>query len=241
MHPPPPAYPPHVYPPPPPPLRPVRGPAIFAVVALAGVAVVGLVAAVIDLWYAALVDRLIEDPSSVPDSEITTGDLVYAASGILEALSYVLAAVAFLVWLFRVRSNAEILSPDGHRRSRPWVIFGWVVPIIAFWFPKQVVDDIWHASTRAAAPSKGLINGWWAAWLVHNIVTNVAGRLLNKAGDLDALASAARFDAFDILLMIIAAGLAIGVVRKITDAQEDTRAAAAAGVMPGSPGMYQPY
>ncbi|MFC4112487.1 DUF4328 domain-containing protein [Nonomuraea zeae] len=233
MYPPPSGYP----APPPPPLQPVRGVALFAVAALICDSAVGVVAAVIDLWYAGMVDRMIVDPYSVPDSEITTGDLVYGLSGIVETVVYVVAVVAFLVWLYRVRANAEILSPGGHRRGRPWLIIGWVVPIINFWFPKQIVDDIWYASTRAgqeSAPSRGLINVWWAAWLIASLVSNLAGRLLFGAEELDSLAAAARFDVVSITLMLVAALLAIGVIRKISDAQEQHLPAPAA-FAPGYP------
>ncbi|MEV4171022.1 DUF4328 domain-containing protein [Nonomuraea sp. NPDC049709] len=226
------------YAPPPPPLRPVRGVAIFAAVALVCHSAVGIVAAVIDLWYAGLVDRMIADIDSVPEAEISTGDLVYGLSGVAETVVYVVTVVAFLVWLFRVRANAELLSPGGHRRSAPWLIFGWAVPIIAFWFPKQIVDDIWHASARTGG-SKGLINAWWAAWLVGSTVSNVAGRLLFNAEELDSLAAAARFDVVSIALMLVAAALAIGVVRRITDVQEQQRSFPAP--MAGVPGGYPAY
>ncbi|WP_345565679.1 DUF4328 domain-containing protein [Nonomuraea rosea] len=201
----------------------MRGVALFAVVALICDSAVGVMAAVIDLWYAALVDRMIVDVESVPESEINTADFVYGLSGILETVVYVVAVVAFLAWLHRVRDNAELLSPDGHRRSRAWLFFGWAVPIVNFWFPKQIVDDIWYASTlagRESSPSKGLINGWWAAWLIGSLVSNLGGRLLFGADELDSLSAAARFDVVSIALMLIAALLAIGVIRKISDAQE---------------------
>lgn len=244
MYPPPPSYP--GYPPPQMPLRPVRGVAIFAVVALVCDSLIGIVAAVIDLWYASLVDRMIADVDSVPEAEIDTGDLVYGLSGILETVVYVVAIVAFLVWLFRVRANAEILAPGGHRRGQPWLIFGWVVPIVSFWFPKQIVDDIWSASSRVPSPPRGLFNAWWAAWLIGTWVANVAGRLLFNADELEPLAAAARFDVVGIALMLIAAVLAIGVIRKITEAQEEHRSAAGmpsagmplGGMAPGASGGY---
>ncbi|MEU0484465.1 DUF4328 domain-containing protein [Streptosporangium sp. NPDC006013] len=221
------------YPPPPTPLRPVRGVAVFAVVALVCDSLIGIVAAVIDLWYASLVDRMIVDLDSVSEAEIDTADFVYGLSGILEAVVYLVAVVAFLVWLFRVRANAEILSPGGHRRSQPWLIFGWMVPIINFWFPKQIVDDIWYASSRVPSPPRGLFNAWWAAWLIGTWVTNAAVRLLFNSDGLEPLAAAARFDVVSIVLMLIAAVLAIGVIRKITEAQEEHRSAAAAGMPSG--------
>ncbi|MEV0353108.1 DUF4328 domain-containing protein [Nonomuraea sp. NPDC050680] len=240
MYPPPPSHP--GYPPPPMPLRPVRGVAIFAVVALVCDSLVGIVAAGIDLWYASFVDRMVVDVDSVSEAEIDTADLVYGLSGILEAVVYVVAIVAFLVWLFKVRVNAEILSPGGHRRGQPWLIFGWVVPIVNFWFPKQIVDDIWYASSRVPSPPRGLFNAWWAAWLIGSWVTNVGSRLLFKAEELESLAAAARFDVVSIVLMLIAAVLAIGVIRKITEAQEEHRAAAAADMAYGGmpPGGMPP-
>ncbi|WP_176903356.1 DUF4328 domain-containing protein [Nonomuraea maritima] len=199
-------------------------------------ALVGVVAATIDLWYASLVDRLIVDLDSVSEAEIETGDLVYGLSGVLEVLAYAITAVAFLVWLYRVRTNAEVLSPDGHRRSRPWVIFGWIVPIICFWFPKQIVDDIWYASARTPRPSKALPNAWWAIWISVTLATQVASRLLLRADDLESMAAAARFDVVSIAFMIIAALLATGVISRITHAQEEHRSAAAAGLPPfGTP------
>lgn len=150
MDPPPPSF--HGYPPPPSPLRPVRGLALFAMITLACHALVMVVAAAIDLWYASLVDRIIVDLDSVSAEEIETGDLVYGLSGIFEILAYVITATAFVMWLYRVRTNAEILLPDGHRRSRPWVIFGWLVPIISFWFPKQRLPGLLTTASRRAGP-----------------------------------------------------------------------------------------
>lgn len=226
------------------PLRPVRGVAIFAVVALVCDSLIGMVAAVIDLWYAALVDRMVADLGSVSEAEIATGDLVYGLSGILEMVVYVVAAVAFLVWLFKVRANAEILSPGGHRRGRPWLIFSWVVPIVCFWFPKQIVDDIWSASSRLPSPPRGLFNAWWAVWLIGTWVQNAAGRLLFKADELEPLAAAARFDVVGIVLALIAAVLAIGIIRKITDAQEEHHSGTAGmplgGMAPSAPGDAYP-
>ncbi|MEV1172778.1 DUF4328 domain-containing protein [Nonomuraea sp. NPDC049784] len=202
---------------------------------------IGVAAAVIDLWYADLVDRLIVDPDSVPESEIAAGDSIYGLSGIVETFTYVVAIVAFLVWLFGVRANAEILAPDGHRRAKPWLIFGWVIPIISFWFPKQIVDDIWDATHPTPSPPKGLFNAWWAAWLAGSLLSNVGSRLLFNAEELDQIAAAARFDVVCIGLMLVAAVLAIFVIRRITDVQEGLRSAAGAGVTPSFPGAYPAY
>lgn len=221
------------------PIRPLQGLAVFAVVALIGNAVIQIVAAVVDLWYASLVDRMVADPDSVTAAEIDTGDLVWGLSGIAETALFLVAIVAFLVWLFRVRANAEVLAPGHHRRGKPWLIFGWVVPIVNLWFPKQIVDDIWSASSRVARSPRGLFHAWWAAWLIGVWGARVASRLLLRADDLQTIADAARFDAISNVLMLIAAVLAIGIIRKITTAQEGHRSAAAGmpldGMAAGAP------
>lgn len=90
----------------------------------------------------------------------------------------------------------------------------------------------------AAPPSKGLIDAWWAAWLVASLVSNLAGRILFNADDLDTMAAAARFDVVSIVLLLVAAVLAIGVIRKITDAQEQQRHP---DFTPGVPTGYPAY
>ncbi|MEW9556077.1 DUF4328 domain-containing protein [Nonomuraea sp. NPDC050783] len=202
--------------------------------ALVADSLVGVVAGAIDLWYANLVERVLADADSVSEAETNTGDLVYGLSGILETVTYLVAIVAFLTWLFRVRANAETLSPHGHRRSRVWVILGWIVPIVSLWFPKQIVDDVWDASNRDPSPPKGLFHAWWAAWLVGAWVSNIASRVLFNAEEPAELVTAARFDLVSIVLMLVAAVLAILVVRRISDAQE-ARLAEAAGAFPHSP------
>ncbi|WP_235854659.1 DUF4328 domain-containing protein [Nonomuraea aridisoli] len=78
-----------------------------------------------------------------------------------------------------------------------------------------------------------MINAWWAAWLLAAYISNIAGRLLFRAEEPEALAAASRFDVVSIGLTMIAAVLAIAVIRKITDAQEQqVRAAPVAYTQP---------
>ncbi|MER6951558.1 DUF4328 domain-containing protein [Nonomuraea sp. NPDC000554] len=199
--------------------------------ALALDCLVGVAAAVIDLREVAIINRVINDPESVSDAEIDTSDTIYAASGMVETAVFVVAGVAFLLWLFRVRANAELLAPQGHRHPKFWLILGWGVPIIAFWFPKQIVDDIWGASQRGGAdrPSRsGLITAWWAAWLISSLVSRVVGSLLRWADDLEGMVTAAQFDLVSIALWFVTAALAAGVILRITSAQELRRFAPSA-------------
>ncbi|MFI6536368.1 DUF4328 domain-containing protein [Nonomuraea sp. NPDC050547] len=225
------------------PVKPVRGAAGLAVALLAVDSVVGLAAAGVDLWVASLMDQVIADPSSVTEAELNGADVIFAGSGLVEMAARLAAIAGFLFWLFRVRDNSEELSPEPHRHSRRWLTFGWVVPIVNLWFPKQIVDDIWIASTPGGvqgvglghARRPGLVWAWWLAWLCGWLGGNVAGRLLFAGDEPETLARAARFDVFSIALYWIAAALAVAVILRITAMQEAGRTAASAGSSPSHP------
>jgi hypothetical protein len=91
--------------------------------------------------------------------------------------------VFFVIWLWKARENTEVFAPsagvtyqgakrlgDGvHRREQGWVIGSWICPIVQFWYPLQVVEDVIRASEPPRRPgqaksSRGLLYGWWAAW-----------------------------------------------------------------------------
>ncbi|MFI6298195.1 DUF4328 domain-containing protein [Nonomuraea sp. NPDC050790] len=225
------------------PMSPVRGPATLAVTLLAVNSAVGLAAAGVDLWVASLMERAITDPASITEAELNSADVIYAGSGLVELTAYLAAVAGFLFWLFRARDNAEALSPEPHRHSRKWLTLGWVVPVVNLWFPKQIVDDIWVASTPGRvtgvglghARRPGLVWAWWLTWLCAWLVSNVALRLLLAGEEPADLARAARFDVFGIALYWVAAALAAAIILKITAMQEAGRTSVSAGSSPSHP------
>ncbi|MEU6711043.1 DUF4328 domain-containing protein [Nonomuraea sp. NPDC046802] len=175
------------------------------------------------------------DFDSVSGTAMRTGELLILWSGTARIFIFLVAAAGFLAWLFRVRTNAVSLSLTGHRRSRSWLIAGWVMPIGWFWIPKQIVDDIWRASTPPGS-AKGLINAWWAVWLTAWVTAKATwGLLYLFSTDLERIAFALRLEVVGIGLMLIAAVLAIGVIRKITSAQETLRSTPPANSAPSEP------
>ncbi|RSN02943.1 hypothetical protein DMB42_34405 [Nonomuraea sp. WAC 01424] len=96
----------------------------------------------------------------------TVGQIMLAAQVVVG----VGLTACWLLWFFRVRVVAERLTP-GRLRYRPsMAVFGWLIPIGNLWLPKQIADDIWHASSPpgrsgTTAPA-GLLRTWWALWLV---------------------------------------------------------------------------
>ncbi|WP_214412143.1 DUF4328 domain-containing protein [Sphaerisporangium fuscum] len=101
-------------------------------------------------------------------------DLADAESPFALVVFAILATgVAFVVWLFRVRANAEALSWRVQRNGRLWLVIGWLVPIGNWFIPKQIVDDVWLASRPAGAAASRkehrpvLVYLWWACYLLY--------------------------------------------------------------------------
>ena len=80
------------------------------------------------------------------------------------------------LWLSRARQNAMLIAPDQIRRSAIWAWLGWLVPIVALWFPKQIVDDSWRITSSAAAVGqRGRYRDttlWWVLWIAYNVAGN---------------------------------------------------------------------
>ena len=101
---------------------------------------------------------------------------------------------------------------------RAWVIFGWVVPLANFWYPRRVALDIWDASRPAGSPPRhGLINLWWTLWLITTAVGRLMGSAYDSArttGDIrDAALQVMAGDAIDIAAAALAALMVLRISR----------------------------
>ncbi|MFF0080880.1 DUF4328 domain-containing protein [Streptomyces canus] len=149
-------------------------------------------------------------------------DTLTAAAGGAQLLAMLACAVVFVLWLWRVRRNAEVFAPDGHDKARAWVIAGWVVPIASLWYPRRVVVDIWDASSTGDTPDgHALINIWWTLWLLSQTI----GRALYTPFDVadtpqeihDSVTQTMVADGLD----LVAALLAAAVVLRLTRMQDE--------------------
>ncbi|WP_168220676.1 protein kinase [Streptomyces sp. RFCAC02] len=75
--------------------------------------------------------------------------------------------VAWLVWSAHVRAVAERLRPGGLRYPPRMAVLGWFIPVADLFLPKQIANDIWHASGPAGRmPPAGPLHTWWSLWVV---------------------------------------------------------------------------
>lgn len=94
------------------------------------------------------------------------------------------------LFLQRARAAAAVAFPSGaHQRGPAWVWLGWIVPIVNFWFPYQVVRDIVRNAWRdpwGDQRQRLQLGVWWAAWVVALVTSQVASRAIPWSGPPDA-------------------------------------------------------
>jgi hypothetical protein len=166
------------------------------------------------------------------DEPLRMSDLLLALMVLVRSLTFVLAGISFMAWLYRVRANAESLSRVPHRWFRIFIVLGWMLPVINWWIPKQIVDDVW-VSSRPGRVRGELIGGevhswlvwaWWVSWLIGFwLLPLTAGMLLIGTKGLDPVDVGLRVDAYALVPSLIAAALASTVILRITRFQEDRR------------------
>ncbi|GAA2117315.1 DUF4328 domain-containing protein [Actinomadura alba] len=205
-------------------LAPVRGLSIGAVLGLCLSAAVQLTYIGVNVWRYVLAGR-VENGEEVSPSVLDRHDAVYEAVTFTVIGATVLTAVPFIIWLFRVRANAEVISDRPHRWGRPWLVFSWVVPFANLWWPKRLVDDIWLASDPRfvdAPESKRswLVRGWWLSWVLYLIMGRVVAQMQDRSSDAATLQNTATGVMVVASMGVIAAVLAALVVLRLSELQE---------------------
>ncbi|MFB8238669.1 DUF4328 domain-containing protein [Kitasatospora purpeofusca] len=165
-----------------------------------------------------------------------------AANG-LSVFVLLATAAAFVVWFHRIRANAELFVPNGHRHGSGWAIGAWFTPVVALWFPWQLVVDCWRASApvdpdgRRRIVSQSLVSVWWMAWIGSLVAPRIAGSLVRADSGfgtenerLEGVRTALQVEAAGSALRVVAAVLAVLVLWRLTEMQ----IARAAAVIPSA-------
>jgi hypothetical protein len=177
-----------------------------------------------------LLDR-ISNGGSYTLAEADASDNREAVIGVLQLGALVLGAVFFIRWFLRAYYNLDPLRAE-RRYTHNWAAFGWFVPILNLWRPKQIANDIWRGSDPKppterpsnSASIPAILTLWWLFWLASNWASQVAARLAFSDDTAKSLQDSTLAYLVGDVLDIVAAGLAIVVIRQIT-AREEARAA----------------
>lgn len=148
-------------------LRPVAGLRTASIVMLCVAAASGVLLPIIGFFsiFAQYANQL-QDGTFTQDSAVSLGLQIFGWFLLAGAIALA-ADIVFWVFLWRMRVNAEaIAGPQSHRLSRGWTFWGWICPIVNFWFPYLIVVDIYRASTPDRSDDGGIVLRWWITPLI---------------------------------------------------------------------------
>ncbi|MEV7009853.1 DUF4328 domain-containing protein [Streptosporangium sp. NPDC051022] len=200
----------------------------MAVLILLGVdALVGTVWAVTGEGLTMAVEEAVEGSASLLRNAVFLVLLLAARN-----LAHLAVAGTFMAWLLVTRLNAESLTRVPHRWLKIFIFLGWIFPIVGWWIPKQIVDDIWASSRPGGVrgehigrePHSWLVWAWWVSWLLAFWVVPVSFVLLMSFADRSpeeiAIGAGLGLDVFTLVASLVAAALLAVVVVRITRFQE---------------------
>ncbi|WP_236063817.1 DUF4328 domain-containing protein [Streptomyces poriferorum] len=168
------------------------------------------------------------------EAAMDRADMLYRFSGTPQVMTFLAAAVVFLIWFRRVRLNAEVFDAHAQPMRPGWAIGAWFVPVANFFLPYRVASGIWTASTPAGRPvaSRVLLNAWWAGLIGSRLFVVWAERRYAAAEEVDEVLDAFGLVVAGDVLDVVAAVLAILFVRRLTAMQGERAAPRAAPVAP---------
>ncbi|MFF6948545.1 DUF4328 domain-containing protein [Streptomyces iakyrus] len=128
--------------------------------------------------------------------------------------------IVFLLWLDRMRDNAQALSGTAPRYGYSWLWLGWIVPVVNLWIPRGIVVDV-HRSVFPERRLPAVVNWWWGLWLA-----GLAGGMgIIYSDDTDEVIARAYSGVLPLLaadlVIVAAAGAAALMVHTLTTAQQE--------------------
>lgn len=197
------------------------------IVALCVTAALAVVSIVSEIAYHDLIQRLI-DGRLVSLGQAQAADERRSAIGSTQIVLVVVTGILFIVWFHRAYQNLGRLGVFPLRWGSGWAVGGWFVPFLNFVRPKAMANDIWRGSDPDLPAQSGLPSGpvpwfhtaWWAAFIASGLLSRVAVAGHDKA-TLPSLASSTMWGVASDALTLIAAVLAVYVVRRTASRQRD--------------------
>ena len=147
--------------------------------------------------------------------------------GYLQITLLIATALAFLVWEYRLVGNIPSLGGGTPRWSPAWSVIWWFVPVAFFVMPYVVMRDITLRLAWTRSKPTRLVLAWWMAWVLSLITGQVSNAVLSETGSLD---TALNWLEVSSVTSVIAAALAIRVVRRIQANAEKRTDRVGAGV-----------
>jgi hypothetical protein len=140
-------------------------------------------------------------------------------------------AVVWIVWQHHAHRNLPVLGVTGMRYDPVMVVLWWVIPVANFVMPLLTLNELWRASDPEARtsdwrskPMPGLLIVWWIFFVSRIPLGWAAAVLQEQPQTAERLLSRAYLGLAVDATIVVAAVLAIAVVRHIQRRQHESAA-----------------
>lgn len=199
------------------------------VISLGAIMVTDVAAILAGIAYADYLGSLPSE-SIVAELELAPSEGWYALVGVAQLAVLLFPVVFFLRWFRLCYVNAGRITGEGTQHHPRWVFWGFLTPIANLFFPYQLMREIWEKSIQKwdQEPSRVLglseprdvVSAWWGAFITASLIANLVARFSWDAAtaqeELYATNGALLSDSID----LVAAALAIMLVRNVTSLQK---------------------
>ena|GEM_PF-1292961 len=177
------------------------------------------------MWWAARMITFAHDmedhPARVTLSRARELDRLGSVVSWTYLAALLVVGILFITWLYQAH-RSDAMDPAELHHDSGWAIGGWFVPFLNLVRPYQMVQDVHRASTSRGG-NHPVVLAWWLAFLAANVAERIASAMgpTDATADSDvpdALASLANAEWLAQILGIVAAALAIVVVRRVAGA-----------------------
>lgn len=207
----------------------------YAVLATAGIVLSLLVKSAVtatDLWvlnrFAAVNPDLPSHPIAPEAARSVPGlDLMLHYAGYADPLIFILAAIAFVVFVRHAYRNVMQPVIANRRYSPRWSVLAFLIPLVNLVMPYLVMREVWKCSrTLVRTHVDGhwederrplLLPLWWMSTLAAFVVMDIGTRLSNVAAPLGTASASTVIHLAGVGLYLAAGLLALRVVWKLTD------------------------
>ncbi|MFN8189481.1 MAG: DUF4328 domain-containing protein [Nocardioidaceae bacterium] len=177
------------------------------------------------MWWAQRMTTFAHDiedhPARVTMTRATELDRLGSVVSLSGIAAVLVVGVLFITWLF-LAHRSDAMNPAELHHASGWAIGGWFVPFLNLVRPYQMVQEVQRAS-RPGGTNHPLVLAWWLTFLTTYFAERIASASLPTDATADADVAAAMANAVTVewyaqILGIVAAVLAILVVRRVAGA-----------------------
>lgn len=95
---------------------------------------------------------------------------LYGSVKIMIFISSLGAWIYTSAWLKSAVDAANLQNPGSVRLKRAWAMWGWIVPIISYWFPRMIVKDLLATKPADQIDKSINLNTWWLTWVMFALL-----------------------------------------------------------------------